>query len=115
LTRSAPIDVSSPWPVCTTVSAGRLSSFSLIESMIVGKSLNDRARRAGSSVEQRVAGEHRAQLFAVEAAGAGCVARGVQDPEDHVTDLELVSVRQLTVGRLAVHGVPEHAVPGVQV
>lgn len=39
--RSAPIEVSSPWPVWTTVSGGRPSSFSRIESMIIGKPLND--------------------------------------------------------------------------
>ena len=34
--------VSSPWPVCTTVPAGSVSSFSRMESRIVGKSLKDR-------------------------------------------------------------------------
>ena len=34
--RSAPIVVSSPWPVCTTVASGSVSSRSRIEARIVG-------------------------------------------------------------------------------
>ena len=72
---SAPIVVVSPWPVSTVVSAGSVSSRVRIESMIVGKSLNDRPVAPGPAVEQGVPGEHAPRSGACRQHAAGGVAR----------------------------------------
>ena len=72
--------VSSPWPVCTTVSAGSGSSRVRMLSTIVAKSENDRPVAPGPAVEQRVAREEHAARGVVQAAAAGGVARACAAP-----------------------------------
>ncbi len=84
--RSAPIVVSSPWPVCTTVSSGSANSLSRIDASSVGRSENDRPGGTRAALEQGVAGEHAAEVRRVEAAAAGRVARRVQGAQRRTAD-----------------------------
>ena len=92
--------------------AGRVSSRSRIESMIVAKSRVRPAGRAGAAVEQRVAGEDDAQVRRRTGSGAGRVARRVQTP---AASMPATSKRR-AVGELAVRracrvvDVPQHPV-----
>ncbi len=71
--------------------------------------------RAGSALEQRVAGEDAAQVLDQEAASAGRVAGGVQGADPGPGDLELPAVRQVQVPEVvAVGELPERLVVGVQ-
>ena len=60
--RSAPIVVSSPWPVCTTVSSGSGSSRSRIERHDQVGVAEGPAGRTRAALEQGVAGEHAAEV-----------------------------------------------------
>ena len=113
--RSAPIVVSSPCPVCTTVSSGSASSWSRIEATSSVPVAERAAGRAGPAVEQGVAGEHAAELRGVEADAAGRVARGVQHPQRGAGDLDLLAVGEVDVPQLVGVGeLPQRPVVGVQ-
>ena len=76
---SSPIVVSSPCPVCTTVSAGSVSSRSRIEATIVGKSEYDRPVAPGPPWNRVSPAEHHAEVGRVEAdrsrgSGPACAA-----------------------------------------
>ena len=114
--RSAPIVVSSPWPVCTTVSSGSANSRARIDSTIRSASLNDRPVAPGPALEEGVAGEHAPEVGGVEAdraraRGRACAARvSVVPPTGDLLAVGEVDVpEEVGVGEL-----PQRPVVGVQ-
>jgi hypothetical protein len=91
--RSAPMVVSSQWPVWTTVSSGTEKSLARIEASRVGRSLKERPGRTRPALEEGVAGEEAAQdpldpVRRIDHQALGVVA----DHPDVVVDLEALPV-----------------------
>ena len=77
--RSAPIVVSDPCPVWTTVSSGSANSFERIDASIVGRSLNERRWRQDRP-GRGVPGEHTTQFLGVQTHRPWRVARCAAPP-----------------------------------
>ena len=112
---SAPMVVSSPWPVCTTVSPASGSRRSRMRAQDRGPVGERAPGGTGTAVEQRVAGEQHLVAGVVEAAAAWAVAGRVEHHQVDAAGRDDVAIVEGSVVRtIGVHDVPQHRVVGVQ-
>ena len=116
LPASAPIVVSSPWPVCTTVSSGSANSRARIDSTIRSAVAERAPGRARAALEQGVAGEHAAEVGERRADRARRVARRVEHRQRRARRPATPGRRRgrRPTGRSRVGELPQRPVVGVQ-